>query len=150
MAAGARFMKRTGCARAPLYVIPLALFLLLGCSRPTAVALPPAGRVASLEVRSTVGSEPTRGTRTSDPTAIRAALHAIARLNSDWRAPSGTYPTPRYSVSFRSSGGTVLAACWIGDDWLGCRAIDEAPDVERLRSLTAAQQSALLRVLGVQ
>jgi hypothetical protein len=134
---------------ASVLLLLLGAVLVTSCSSPRPVPLPIADQVATLRVTHRWGTGSVEIARTADAEAIHRALGALSELNSAWRSPWYTYPTPEYTASFHTSAGTVLVVAWVGPNWLGAATLAEMPKATRLRSLTPEERESVLNALGV-
>ena len=142
-------MRQRADARRLAAVLNLCA-LLVGCSSsPHPVVLPARDQIAQLRVSYRGGTHSVEVVRSTKAEDIARALSALANLNSDWRRPWDTPPTPEYMASFHAPAGSVLVVAWIGSNWLGATTLAEMPKATRLRPLTLEQHDSLLRALGV-
>ena len=127
----------------------LAAAAFVGCSPVGPLTLPSPDAIGSIDVMRRTGTKNVQVARITDQSEIRDALHALTDLNVGWRRPIATSTPPEYTAALRAPAGTVLAAVWVGDSWLSAETLNEMPKAKRVRSLTAAERTLMLRALGV-
>ena len=62
-----------------------------------------------------------------------------------WTVPFGTYPTPKYTISFVDDRNELIFPLWIGANWIGIRYKSES----YTRTLTQNELDSLKVVLGL-
>jgi hypothetical protein len=122
--------------------------VLTGCSPSLDRAAPPLPLPAVHEVGHIAASSGARGALIADRASVERLLAFLAAHNDGWRRPTGTFPTPQWTIELVGERG-VLLVLWLGPNWLGGREGAAPARDNRLRDLSAEARLTVLDILGV-